>query len=83
MVRTQCPRPGLTRILPNHEEQPMPKSTPHTASPETRTAKTHTRHGSPPPAMRIYNALRRAKGLTHEEATRHLRRTLKRYFRAA
>ncbi|HWR03926.1 MAG TPA: hypothetical protein VN419_07880 [Humidesulfovibrio sp.] len=35
------------------------------------------------PAQRLYNALRRAKGYSHAEATRHLRRTLKRYFRAA
>ncbi len=50
---------------------------------EPSRAKAQDRPRSTPPAMRIYNALRRTKGYSHEEASRHLRRTLKRYFRAA
>ncbi|MBI5518469.1 MAG: hypothetical protein HY916_00245 [Desulfovibrio sp.] len=51
--------------------------------PSRLTATAHERPRSAPPAARIYDALRRARGFSHEEATRHLRRTLRRYFRAA
>lgn len=54
-------------------------SRPRAASP----ACTASRLAPSCPAKRLYTALRRDKGLSHEEATNHLREALKRYFRAA
>ena len=53
------------------------------ASGKTASAHAQDRPRSAPLAARMYDALRRARGYSHEEATRHLRRTLRRYFRAA
>lgn len=61
----------------------MPNTLRSSSPNEPGRAQAQERPRSAPPAMRIYNALRRTKGYSHEEASRHLRRTLKRYFRAA
>lgn len=50
---------------------------------KTASAHAQDRPRAASPAARIYTALRQARGFSHEEATRHLRRTLRRYFRAA
>ena len=58
----------------------MPQSRPLAAPALAAPAQSRN---STSPAQRMYNALRNAKGYSHTEATSHLRRTLKRYFRAA
>ncbi len=46
-------------------------------------AGTVAKPGANCPAKRLYADLRRDKGMSHEEATRHLRTELKRFFRPA